>query len=877
MFTAEYLNQQIKVDSKRIRSSRESVLKTLRNHGYGRTNQFDVQAKLDGLDEKFRVLNNEPLADALKSRLKKLERIPHRWKPEALSLLLCLSDHPVTRSRIGDVDLSRPIESPPSLTWAEIIAEDPLNEEGLWDGPDYADDSSVDAHSLVSEDSPKVIHDKPPSADEEGDLPVAERHFVDPDYAGLEDIREGQFWRQRSLSSSHSEETTEDQNLQQITELQAIRECLFMLVGLPTYLFEVDAHIATVHPSSRYSIERISSKVLQHCLLEFAKIGTILNSLRRWLQRVFTVPVLQTFHYAVESRLRLFQQAVGRIEQRFVSSLTPVVVSLQAVLTEVQSNASYLLDLAGLLALVPSETQGPHHACLELLYKQACELQMRGNMEGFDYFARIFFECLQTYLRLVRRWMEDGEIDPNDRTFFVCVANQDCEASSLWLEQYDLREDSDREIHAPTFVQKIAQKIFNTGKSVAFLKAIGAYEESNDDTSGLHLNYESVCKDHTELSIAPFSEVFPIAFEQWVKHRYHSSVQRLHEQLDQECGLWKTLDAYEYVYFSKDGSTFQKFASSIFDRVEQRKIAWNDRYILTDVAQSAFTNIPAVEAQRFTIRTRPSKTKETISNTSDLSTFAIDYSIPWPIMNIVRKPALAAYQRIFTFLLQLQYAKHHLFRLEFGPPAAVLNGCTRLAYSLRQRLLWCINTVHTYITDTVLATSTAQMRRHLAAAEDVDAMIEIHQTYIAHLMAQCLLTRNLDPIHQAIRSVLDLCIVFFRAQRAEAQGLVRGRSQGSPGSLSDNHAERGGISARPVSRTSTSTSEDEESDVDERRNLDNLDALSTGRNLPYSESLGQMIGQFSDLHRFVVDGLRGVSRAGGEISWGVLAEKLEWK
>ena len=837
-----------------------------------------MQAKLAGLDEKFRVLNNEPLADALKVRLETLDKRAHRWRPEILFLLLCLSDRPVENSRIEDLSLSRPSETTHSLTWADIISDDPLTEDSIWDEPDYGDDSSEDALSLSGEESPGIIHDTPSSTIAEDDVStIATRHIVELDYTGLEAVEKSQFWRQPLLTREYSEDIQDQRTTRRITELQAIRECIFMLFGLPTQLFIYGPKNASIRYNTEYSIEHISPITLEHVLNDFANIGFALNELRQWTETKFSVPLVQTFHYTVECRLQRFQKGSGRIEQRFVAPSNLVVVSLQAVLSEIQMDSSCLLELAALVPHVPPETHGPHHSCLELLYNYACDSQTVGKMESFRYFAQMFFECLQTYLRLVRRWMEEGEIDSDDRTFFVHLANRDCDVSSLWHERYGLRKLPSGSVHGPRFVQTTARMIFNAGKSVTFLKAVGSYEEPEQENNKHQLSYESVCGEDALLCIAPFAEAFPIAFEEWVKRHYHSSSSRLHVQLDQKYGLRKTLDILEYLYFSRDGAVFQNFALGIFDLLERGKDGGNDQFVLTDLARTTFGNVPGLDAQRLKIRTRSGREEKVRRDSieSDFGTYIIDYAYPWPVANIIRSSTLKTYQRVFALLLRLLHAKFSLLRIKYSTTTAVNCG-TKLTLSLRHQLLWFVDTVHAYITGTVLATSTAEMRVRLATAEDIDAMTKVHQEYIKHLSAQCLLTSNLEPILQAVRSMLNLCSTFSQAQNAEATKLTLADSRASFGSLLDHYPRGGNI----LSQATQDRGQDQDSDESDMGNDDDEDIIEdAGRDqrIPYLERTRQMLEQFNELHRFITAGLRGISRAGGEASWEVLAERLEWK
>ena len=124
--------------------AKEIASRNLRGHQYARTNQFDVTATFKGLDEKFRIKNRDDLADALQTRLQKLEGYTNKYKPEFLSLLLQLADRPLENTQVEALELLRPPSPPPPLTWAEILEDDPYSDEDIWKDIDYGADSSGD-------------------------------------------------------------------------------------------------------------------------------------------------------------------------------------------------------------------------------------------------------------------------------------------------------------------------------------------------------------------------------------------------------------------------------------------------------------------------------------------------------------------------------------------------------------------------------------------------------------------------------------------------------------------------------------------------------------------------------------------------------------
>ena len=77
--------------------------------------------------------------------------------PEILSLLLQISDRPVDRSKSADLALLKPDIPSASLTWADIVAEDSIDDEdGTWGNVDFASDDSDDdeaTHSICSDHS----------------------------------------------------------------------------------------------------------------------------------------------------------------------------------------------------------------------------------------------------------------------------------------------------------------------------------------------------------------------------------------------------------------------------------------------------------------------------------------------------------------------------------------------------------------------------------------------------------------------------------------------------------------------------------------------------------------------------------------------------
>ena len=171
------------------------------------------------------------------------------------------------------------------------------------------------------------------------------------------------------------------------------------------------------------------------------------------------------------------------------------------------------------------------------------------------------------------------------------------------------------------------------------------------------------------------------------------------------------------------------------------------------------------------------------------------------------------------------------------------------------------------------------MTTKLEKAEDIDAMAEIHTKYISRLQTQCLLSKNLSPINQAIISLLDLGVLFTDV-------LTQNCSKDTDSFTAQPNLsrDRWGTRRKPTRRKPTQNrrrsvmfAPESSSDGDEEDDYDADAESSTSHEATFAESLAKIQEQFDRLVPFVTAGLRSVSRVGGEVCWEMLAERLEWQ
>lgn len=819
--------------------------------------------------------------------------------PEVLSLFLQLSDQPALKSRVENIGLFKPSAPPPPLTWSDILADDPFDDEdGVWSTVDFAAKSSEDEGSFITPDrSVQESEDSRDGIDVEEDSALTQAYVVAEDDKSLEEVLAAQFWTDKATVTAEQVENShspcELERLWLVTELQASREVLFMLSGLPTSLFDLGNPV-NISVNTKYALHHSSENTFHHVLQSFAVIGTKLNRLRGWAVKKQDVALVQTFRAALEDRLRHFNSVLSEVQSRFIASQQEVVVSLLALQNEVQSAARPLLQVSEIMADLDRTSKDQPFRFLELLFDQALLNQASGDDEGYEHMARMFFQCFQTYLKPIEQWMDNGELGNDDGTFFVSLKGEVTQPSSLWSEQYQLLKTSAGHLLAPKFLHTAAKQVFNVGKSVVFLKKLGSVEEPprRDYARESRLNYERVCSPCSSTSLIPFSELFKNAFDSWLQSKQQNSLLTLRDRLYSQCGLWRSLDALGYLYFLKDGALSTTVCVAIFDRIDRNTKAWNDRYVLTELFRGAYGSLESVDAGKLSIRSTPGGYRDVQNRRRSvkiLSSVSVEYQIPWAIANIVRKQSIVIYQRICTLLLQIRRSKHLLERqrLLTTHQSSLDNASDDEAnenshiYALRLRLLVFINTLYAYLTETVLGPSTADMRKAMADAQDVDAIIAVHESYIAHLEAQCLLSKKLAPIHQAIISLLDLAILFSDTQASYNGERLADLTNRSILSTASTQRWRRRRSRRPPNGgppSSSSSGDDDDADADNEDDAANgvdTSYISTAETT-YVDRLRKMREQFERLYEFVSVGLQAVGRTGGEPCWEVLAERLAW-
>ncbi|KMU73180.1 hypothetical protein CISG_03440 [Coccidioides immitis RMSCC 3703] len=381
---------------KHLKTVAQNIVK---RNAAGRVDQFEVSRRLDGLQEKFQIVGNAGLADAVRLRLSELDARKCHWAPEVLFLLLELSDKPASKSGPDRVELFKPPDPPPILVWSDLGTSD-LDKEDIWDDIDYANDSSDDNLSLASSDIsiPRII---PQSSKVPLDecIPPEDIYLTVEDDGLVSSIQNTQAWRYLPSSLPESSNGI-------LTDLQVMREVIFMLEGLPNSLFRNLND--SIEIDDRFFVQHASREAFRSILRSFSDLGVCIQRLRAFGKQPQEVPFMQMFQKEVDKLVYDLDSFLSETEARYSVKPQLPCASLLELFDDVRKETKLLVELASLVKRLKETTGQSGFLCLDLLYDLVCAKQAAADDAEYKVMAKIFFKCFEIYAKPIQLWMKTG-------------------------------------------------------------------------------------------------------------------------------------------------------------------------------------------------------------------------------------------------------------------------------------------------------------------------------------------------------------------------------------------------------------------------------------------------------------------------------------
>ena len=741
----------VNASSRSARRPIEHFARSIRHHSYARTNQYDVEDRLTGLEEKFQILNEDELSDALRDCRAELKDYQLRWLPDVLDLLLRLSDNPVKKNRIVEFEtINNRSTTPPPLKWADVEGDDPINrKDKLWTQPSYSDFSSDEDDMLLSSSatSPASLKHASKSAvhkDEHSSLPKT----------STVDVAAAESFRQATLFLDSAYESL-------LTEAQAVREILFLMQGLPTSLFQL--HRGQMWRTRHLSLRHLSDAAFDAVCDTAISICGVRRRLRLWLDQQHDYSIEHVLEDELASTLTHFDNSMSEMHAQTIHALQEGgVISLLGTIEGIRTHARGIMCAGSFVGSVRSDNP---LAYLDSLFNLLSGFNAANDSESFATLVPPFRAMLGVYAQYLTDWVEHGQLSDDSDYFFVQRVPGETDKARLWHTWYMPKSAGSSQL--PQFMASLAELVLVAGKTRAFVSALAprtALAGGSRPISESIADLADIVLGSSKISLLPFAATFEAALNQYVSQHVKESSQILQDTLRKQCNFGQTLVTLSYLYLSESGHITDSIESGLFASLDRNLSTWNDRFLVSDSLEQA---LPFLDHDRIIVQSAPISSREIQSGRKSvkiLETLAIDYILPWPIANIILPDSLASYRRVGLLLSQIRRAKYVLERRMFPQ----LRHTSRIGQAMFSTLHTFVDIVYSHLTTCVIYPLTTRLHTDLTSANTVDEMIETHQTYVKTLEHACLTAKNLKVLRDSIIALLDVCVGFGLSDLKEA-------------------------------------------------------------------------------------------------------------
>ena len=738
-----------RVPKPKLRKHVDLFKRSLRHHTYGSTNQFEIEDRLNGLEEKYQVLNQADLSDALHQRRSELTQHQSRWTPDALDLLLKLSQRP---SNYASAErLSMPKEQtavPAHFKWSDIDAEDPIDRRSrLWRLPDFADSSSDEDEVLPSsaDTSPEKETKSAKGASAIAELTIgALRDVVNP-ALGLD--------FEKSLSWARAEGST-------ITEAQAVRELLFTVQGYPTSLFtSVDGQML---PNPRYRLKDLSPRSLDSVLLSVIAIAKAAHSLKEWSAPHQKLPFMHVLEDEIKRILKSFLDIVSELQaQHLRNAKLGGVISLLKITEQLQQASPALQAAQAFLHEVNDQDAISH---LDILFEHICRLQHLADSDSHQALMKVFLQTFKSCAREVDHWIGHGTIAEPAGCLFIQRTDQR-DKTRFWQSWYRYTESGPN--RPPKLFRPCAKQIFTCGKTIAFAKMLDHVSPLLGNNQTLSSIIEAALPASSR-SLQPLAATLSDGIAQCMSTSLHSATTLLQTTLQRKCNLIPTLHAFSELYLSGSPLATYIIDARLFSYLDRCQLTWNDRFLISDLLSDVHVD-SSLDSDRVAVHSEPISastlvlTRRSVDVLADIS---FDYLLPWPIANVILPETLASYRRVSLLLMQIRRAMYVLqrrahLRLRTFSASQAHFPISRNATRLYTTLLSFTTTLYAHLTSCVISPLTRQLHNAISSSSwTVDDLISLHAAFLHNLEFSCLTTKNLKVLKDTVVALLDLCVEF---------------------------------------------------------------------------------------------------------------------
>ncbi|KAK4536796.1 hypothetical protein CDCA_CDCA09G2821 [Cyanidium caldarium] len=433
----------------------------------------------------------------------------------------------------------------------------------------------------------------------------------------------------------------------------------------------------------------------------------------------------------------------------------------------------------------------------------------------------LFTAACAPWLRMLRRWVDDGQLDDAHAEFWVeahtAVRPEQVASdfnSNFWERWYVLRH-----AQVPETLQELSVPILTAGKYRAILNSVddaGALAEALPGEGAVLAFARDSIAIYVERRLAGASRALleVVLRDGDLQQRLHTLKRLfLFERSDVLLDVMERAGTATLTAAYVDGDTvcaaqqteclqealtsawrFAHEASADAPPVSPVLLPYSmvNQLLRVLSVSDAFVPLSSEEAAELAAATHPTKTRD--AHLTVIEALALEYEAPWPTSLVLNRRVLTKYQLLFRQLLSLQWLARRLANTWHGwrpQKSAMHHGAdgsaphhgdvARLVGCTRREMLDLLQTLLRYMTiDVIEARWSALLGRLQEASRggegtpslpSIDELMQVHQEFLDTCLKECLMTHI--RLLKALRQVTKACQAFVDAcQRCEQAATV---------------------------------------------------------------------------------------------------------
>ncbi|XP_069685486.1 gamma-tubulin complex component 5 [Periplaneta americana] len=303
-------------------------------------------------------------------------------------------------------------------------------------------------------------------------------------------------------------------------------------------------------------------------------------------------------------------------------------------------------------------------------------------------------------------------------------------------------------------------------------------QQCNEDMGNNLKRKKQICiklMQHFKNKILPVKPVLEINLLNLVEEKWKAVCCMVKPIFQNEFNLPLHFQMIRGVFLMECDDIMQQFYSSLFTQVQACEA---NSFSLTIHLESCLDQRYPDFSSRFSVVVNK-KIQYATTVQDAINSIKLRYAVEWPITLILNERNMEYYNAVFQFLLKIKWALFSLQKLRFSDLDQRENKSVPLRKKEKERmqrlqylrfwLLHSVNSVHSYLMGQVLHLLHLELERNLEEAQELDAVIKAHDSYVQTVYAHCLQSEGCEIIKQ---STLQMVWTALRLCEAWATGAI---------------------------------------------------------------------------------------------------------